>query len=1183
MTAKTDVLEQLGETALILPDLLNQALAANDRIKYCLTLLQSAREHADHPDRAAPSLQAEREASGVDDLSLDAVAAGSTLERDHQLHIPHATRVHALIVDNLRQMLKPLAAISAGDTREPVRDDRWHRRLEQLLTSLPALEADRVPGDYVEILTRADRKAGDSLHLLLMDLHRELNRLQVDIAEESVDGATVYGIAESDRTLVAAFMAGVNATAPLKFDHPGLGTTATRAGERLVIQNDIGTTDAHVLVLHVVGLTVTVMYTDIHAERLRFFQSLLDPLGFEWNARTSAPSTSEYALCVGQARSTDPSDLTERLTRLGSRLVFLIDWNRARKRLGRFLKKADAIAVLKWAADHDVGHRGFLQLGDVALVYTAMERAARAQIRYGARLDEVLGRESGQAFLQAVLRIASEGLRERKSIRLVQDEIQAELLTHFESNEQRALNLAAEHAMLIAGLAGLVRDATARAGGGLDTGVIRRFADRAKVWETRADDIVSRSRTLLGPAPASGALSHLLAEADDVADSLEEAAFLLTLVPSERSTRKGLDALRELTELLTAGAQEYVKCLACARCASPGQPRGGRRVPRCGGRRDCVRACVRRSRADRTDRARRDVWRVSGAACPLRVDRASRRCGRRARPFCSHPARLHPRRIEDDSVSAPVAPSQVFLVGGRQAESALVSTEIGGNKGANLARLDRIGLRVPPAIVLGTAFCEEYFLRGGSLGPEFPQQVQGYVRQLEEATDLRLGGRRPLLLAVRSSPPVSMPGMLDTVLNIGLTESAVHGLLRMTGNPGLAWDAYRRLVRGFGETVLGVPPMAFDEVTARYMDHASVQDVRDLDPLALRALARESADLLRGLTQRTVPEDPLTQLVQAVEAVCRSWMSPRACAYRQLNGLHAGTSTAVLIQAMVFGNAGGTSGSGVGFTRNPTSGDDELYLDFLFNAQGEDVVSGRQATTEAAPLRTVLPAVHAELERAKPRLESELRDMQDFEFTVQEGRLYFLQTRSGKRTPWAALRIANDLVASGIIDRATALDRLAAYDLDAIQRVGLRLHDGDSPVGTGMPAGFGVAVGAIAFDSATAQQMSQDGPVILVRPDISPDDVTGLASAAGIVTAHGGRTSHAAVVARQLGKACVVGCRTLRVDVDRRRCSFGDQTFREGAALTVDSDGGRIYAGRLAVVIERPAELLATIKSWRVQ
>jgi uncharacterized protein Yka (UPF0111/DUF47 family) len=563
MPAKIDVLEQLGETTLLLPDLINQALAANDRIKYCLTLLQSAREHAEHPDRAALSLQTEREASGVDDSSLDAVVAASTREGEQRLHIPHATRVHTLIVDNLRQMVKPLR-VSSPSGEEPVPDQAWQERLERLLASTSSPEADRVAVEYVDTLTRTDRGAGDSVHLLVMDLHRELNRLQRDIAQEWVDGATVYGLTDSDRVLVAAFMAGVNATAPLKFDHTGLGTTATRAGDRLIIQNDIGTTDAHVLVLHVVGLTLTVMYTDIHAARLRFFQSLLEPMGFQWSARPAAPTAPGCELCVGQMTSTDASELTERLTRLGSRLVFLIDWNRARKRLSRFLKKSDAIAVLTWAAAQNVGHRAFLQLGDVRLVYTAMERAARAQIRYGARLDEILGRESAQMFLQAVLRIAAEGLRDHKSVRLVQDEIQAELLTHFESSEQGALNLAMEHAMLIAGLAELVRDALARSGNELDPSVLLGFAARAKAWETRADDLVRRSRTVLEHASTGGALSALLTEADDVADGLEEAAFLLTLAPRERTTRKGLDAMRDLSDLIARGAQEYVKTLECA-------------------------------------------------------------------------------------------------------------------------------------------------------------------------------------------------------------------------------------------------------------------------------------------------------------------------------------------------------------------------------------------------------------------------------------------------------------------------------------------------------------------------------------------------------------------------------------------------------------------------------------------
>ena len=562
MSTKTDVLEQLGETAIVLPALINQALAANDRIKYFLTLLQSAREHAQHPQYAVASLQTEREACGVDDMSLDAVSAESTCENHNVLFVPQSTRIHERIVADLRQMLKPVDASAAdGEVR-----DRWQERLKGVLVALPEPQADRVLVDYVDAVTSADRGVGgDSVHLLVMDLHRELNRLQAQIAEEVIDGATAYGLADGDRALVSAFMAGVNATAPLKFEHPGLGTTATRAGERLVIQNDIGTTDAHVLVIHVVGLTLSLMYSDIHPERLRFFQSLLEPLNLEWTERPVTPAAPGAELCVGHATSAGTHELTVCLERLGSRVVFLIDWNRARKRLGRFLKKADAIAVLKWAADRDVGHRAFLQLGDVALVYTAMERAAPAQVRYGARLDEILGRESAQTFLQAVLTISTEGLRQRKSLRLVQDEIQAELLRHFESHEQRALNLAADHAMLIVGLAGLVRDALAMAGDG--PAALARHAERAKTWESHADDIVSQSRTVLGQAPATGGLALLLAKADDVADGLEEAAFLLTLMPSEGVTRQGVAALGELTALVIGGSQEYLRCLVCAQDA----------------------------------------------------------------------------------------------------------------------------------------------------------------------------------------------------------------------------------------------------------------------------------------------------------------------------------------------------------------------------------------------------------------------------------------------------------------------------------------------------------------------------------------------------------------------------------------------------------------------------------------
>jgi uncharacterized protein Yka (UPF0111/DUF47 family) len=559
MPSKISILDDLGETALLLPQLISRALAANDRIKYVLTLFQHARDHAIHPNQTASSLHLERKASGVEDASLDTVVSSSVLEAGDLLRMPQSARLHAGLLDDIQAMLAPLKAAASSEY------DGYRHRLDRLMAVAPSLETDRLPVAYVDAITQGRRGQEDSLHLLVMDVHRELNRLQQSISNETVDGASVYSINEGDRRLVAAFMAGVNATAPLKFDHPGLGTSATRAGDQLVIQNDIGTTDSHVLVLHVVGLTITVTYTDVHQARLHFFQGLLEPAGFEWTAGPSSHSAGGYELSIGRVTAPDEGVLCRQLELVGSQLVFLIDWNRARKRLARLVKTADAIAVLKWAADHHVGHRAFLQAGDVGLVYTALERVPRGQVRFGARLDEMFGRESARVFLQAVLRIANEGLRDHKTPRLIQDQIHAELLTHLETSELGALALSADHAMIVVALAGLIRDAVARAGAESGSEDVMAFAARAKAWESRADQVVISARTALDQATGPSPIMRLLGEADDVADALEEAAFLLTLIPDSPTRRTSLEALRELADLMASGAQGYVTCLECAR------------------------------------------------------------------------------------------------------------------------------------------------------------------------------------------------------------------------------------------------------------------------------------------------------------------------------------------------------------------------------------------------------------------------------------------------------------------------------------------------------------------------------------------------------------------------------------------------------------------------------------------
>ena len=523
--------------------------------------------------------------------------------------------------------------------------------------------------------------------------------------------------------------------------------------------------------------------------------------------------------------------------------------------------------------------------------------------------------------------------------------------------------------------------------------------------------------------------------------------------------------------------------------------------------------------------------------------------------------------------------SRIYLINGPQSTDAL-SADLIGSKAANLARLARVGLRVPPALAVTTVLSRE-FMHRGRLPAAFRASLAGSIRQLEEVTGLTLGGRRPLLVSVRSSPPISMPGMLTTILNAGINEETVRGLIRRTGNPWLAWDAYRRFIRSFVETLAPRFAAALDRETAEHLTEAGVDGVQDLDPMALRNLVRAHVALLADTTDFSLPVDPVEQIVMAVEAVIRSWMSPRACEYRRLNQLSDHGGTGVLIQAMVFGNSGPLSGSGVGFTRNPATGASELYLDFVFNAQGEDVVGGRLPVGASELLASTLPDVWKDLQSARTMLEREFRDMQDFEFTVEDGQLFFLQSRSGKRTPWAALRIATDLVREEILDRATALERLAPYDLQTISRIVVRPGPDDAPLARATPASVGVASGSVVFDAARAKEWGSDRPVILVRSELTTDDIGGLAAAAGVLTTFGGRTSHAAVVARHLGKVCLTGCRELSVDERARTCSVGARQLQEGDVITLDGDIGLVYSGRLPVVAERPEGDLAFVESWR--
>jgi uncharacterized protein Yka (UPF0111/DUF47 family) len=556
---KTRVLEAIGETELQSAAQLNAALAANDRLKYYFSLLQMALNHADHPEQPAATLQRERISCGVDDPRLDAVVL-ATRKDGLYYRVPGCAKVISSIARDTRAMAAPILASKA-------RQDGYQERLETLLATLPAAEADLVEGGAIAAVTRARPRAGappaaaDSLHQLVMDLHKELNALVTALAEEMLDGASVYNLTDADRPFVAAFMAGLNRTARLKFNHPGLGTTATHAGDRLVIQNDIGTTDAHVIVIHVEGLSVVITYTDVHPERLQFFQDMLGRYTVSWDGdRAGQVATlaagEPFYLTTARFEAVDAAECRAYLEWLGSRIVFLIDWNRARKELRGFLRGDQRIDVLRWAAEAEVGHRGFLELGGARTINEAIEATAGSAMHFGDRLCDVLGDDEAAAFIRFVFRVASEGRSSNQSQSLIRDRIRAELQRHFSNEERRLLSLAADHAGLIFEIATLVRDGLLAAATGDDDFV--KLAKRARRFEHDADQLVIETREVVRRRPEYAVFQRLLESADDAADELEDVAFLLGLLP-EGGVGGALEALQSLADLAVNGAQEWLK------------------------------------------------------------------------------------------------------------------------------------------------------------------------------------------------------------------------------------------------------------------------------------------------------------------------------------------------------------------------------------------------------------------------------------------------------------------------------------------------------------------------------------------------------------------------------------------------------------------------------------------------
>lgn len=569
MIAKSKIVSALGESKLALPGLVNAALAANDRVKYLFTLLQTAKNRADHPQAQVSALRRERLACGLDEPSLDQVVADTRQEGEDVYRIPHHDRILSMVQDNLEAMLAPLEMAD----RE---GQAFRKRLEELGNHGVGPGADHLRGSAITAMTSGERGQGDSAHLLVMDMHRALNRLQAAIATETVDGAYVYEIAEGDRPLIAAFMRGVNRTLRLKFDHPGLGTTATRAGDRLVPQNDIGTTDAHVLVVHVTDSTVSVTYTDVHLQRLLFFQSLFARYKVDWEDTRSRQDKSMedgvYHLSVGTFHAGAQEELTRFLEFLGSRLVFLIDWNRARKRLRLFLQRADVLVLLKWAADHDYGHMAFLRAGGEQLVYDALEFVVKGGFRYGEQLHDMLGDAAAQQYLKFVLKTCCEGLLAGRPIELLQDEVRTELSSYFRSAEQALFDIAAEHAALVLEIAAGLRDTLPKAHLPGSAATFARNAERAKFWEKQADALVNRARAAANKVDSGQYLREAVEAADDIADELEDAAFHLSLLQLEPAGEL-LPPLLTMANLLVQGAQEYIKALETSRHVQRGGAR----------------------------------------------------------------------------------------------------------------------------------------------------------------------------------------------------------------------------------------------------------------------------------------------------------------------------------------------------------------------------------------------------------------------------------------------------------------------------------------------------------------------------------------------------------------------------------------------------------------------------------
>ena len=530
------------------------------------------------------------------------------------------------------------------------------------------------------------------------------------------------------------------------------------------------------------------------------------------------------------------------------------------------------------------------------------------------------------------------------------------------------------------------------------------------------------------------------------------------------------------------------------------------------------------------------------------------------------------------------ATKHVYFFGGGKAEGNGKMKDVLGGKGAGLAEMTNVGLPVPPGFTIQTEACRE-FMRG-ALSAEVDAEMYAALERLEKLQGQKLGaGENPLLVSVRSGAKFSMPGMMDTILNLGLNDKAVEAVAKLSNNPRFAYDSYRRLIQMYGDVVLDVPKKNFEHIFDGVKKKMKVKFDYELKPEALQEIIAEYKKLVKKETGKDFPQDPKEQLVGARNAVFRSWMNERAKTYRRINRIDDWLGTAVNVQAMVFGNLGETSGTGVGFTRNPATGEKMFFGEYLMNAQGEDVVSGVRTPLPISELERVMPLCYEQLRTITGKMEKHYRDMQDFEFTIQDGKLYMLQTRNGKRTGLAAVRVAIDMVKEKLITQEEAIHRVEPNQLyDFLVPRLIEKGEKIEVLATGLPASPGAAVGQIVFSAEEAVKQHASGAypvIILVRGETTPEDIAGMEVAAGILTSRGGMTSHAAVVTRGMGKCCVAGAGDCLVDQDKKELRVKGHTYKQGDWLSLDGTTGRVIAGKHKTLDAQPDDPdLVTFMSW---